>query len=188
MDLLHHDFFEVLDMWTANKPKSAEAKAAVIDFRCLQNLAPQNPKSLAVVKSGPVDRLIHLADYVSYMKGVLRAACLRLQQFVVDDEPIISPYRGGVALQGTEAESFDTKRLRVAVFNPGRTGFLTLCTQEVMMWRLLIITQFLGQEQIDVCFLRGLQVHQFRIQFPCSGWATHPAVGHLLALWYLKMS
>ena len=92
--LLHHDLFEVLDMWTASKPKSAEAKAAVIDFRCLQNLAPQNPKSLAVVNSGPVDRLIHLADYVSYMKGVLRAACLRLQQFVVDDEPIISPYRG----------------------------------------------------------------------------------------------
>ena len=153
--LLHHDLFEVLDMWTASKPKSAEAKAAVIDFRCLQNLAPQNPKSLAVVNSGPVDRLIHLADYVSYMKGVLRAACLRLQQFVVDDEPIISPYRGGVALQGTEAESLDTKRLRVAVFNPGRTGFLTLCTQEVMMWRLLIITQFLEQEQIDVCFLPG---------------------------------
>lgn len=153
--MLHHDLFEVLDMWTANKPKSAEAKAAVIDFRCLQNLAPQNPKSLAVVNSGPVDGLIHLADHVSYMKGVLRAACLRLQQFVVDDEPIISPYRGGVALQGTEAESLDTKRLRVAVFNPGRPGFLTLCTQEVMMWRLLIITQFLEQEQIDVCFLPG---------------------------------
>ena len=49
--LLHHDLFEVLDMWTASKPKSAEAKAAVIDFRCLQNLAPQNPKSLAVVNS-----------------------------------------------------------------------------------------------------------------------------------------
>ena len=86
------------------------------------------------------------SDYVSYMKGVLRAACLRLQQFVVDDKPIISTYRGSVALQGTEAESLDTKRLRVAVFNPGRTGFLTLCTQEVMMWRLLIITQFLEQE------------------------------------------
>ena len=82
-------FLKYLTCGPLTKPKSAEAKAAVIDFRCLQNLAPQNPKSLAVVKSGPVDRLIHLADYVSYMKGVLRAACLRLQQFVVDDEPIV---------------------------------------------------------------------------------------------------
>lgn len=103
-----------------------------------------------------------LAEQVTYMKGVLQVACKKLHRFVADQVPVISPYQGDIHEHVATKEHAE-KRVKVAVFNPGRTGFLTLCTQEVMIWRLIIITDFLSKEGIDICFLPGARWPMFRI-------------------------
>ena len=116
------------------------------------NAAPQNLGTIANVACGRLENLEPLAEQVTYMKGVLQVACKKLHRFVVDQVPVISPYQGGIQEHVAKEEHVE-KKVKVAVFNPGRTGFLTLCTQEVMIWRLIIITDFLSKEGIDICFL-----------------------------------
>ena len=94
---VYHDAFQILEESANSKPKNTtETKAAIADFRCLLNLAPQNPGNLAKVACGRVANLEPLAEQVTYMKGVLQVACKKLHKFVVDQVFVISPYQGGI--------------------------------------------------------------------------------------------
>ena len=114
---VYHDAFQILEQSANSKPKNTETKAAIADFRCLLNLAPQNPGNLANVACGRVANLEPLAEQVTYMKGVLQVAGKKLHKFVVDQVSVISPYQGGIH-EHVANEKHPEKRVKVAGVQP----------------------------------------------------------------------
>jgi len=146
----------ILDTWLTKRPRGLEATAAAKDFQGLLEKAPVAPRTLAHVSSGAIPALEPLVRMVSSLKGVLKNACAKLKPFIRGNAAVVSPYIGGIHSSGEQCGVIGERcEVHIGVLNPGRTGFLTLSTHEVMLWRLVQITDFMTEKGIVVMVLPG---------------------------------
>ena len=77
---------------------------------------------------------------------------------------IVSPYAGGVvprqSAHSTAAAIPAESNLKVAVFNPGRSGLMALSTETLLEWRLWDIAAELQDHNVQICFLPGARLEQ----------------------------
>ncbi len=145
--------------WLTAEPKTLELNAALKDFRGICQLAPENPGNISTTGSNNFERLLPLTQAVSELKDFFlhklipnTARCLRIIC------PIISPYMGGVQENEYTQLTHETQHVRqikVATFNPGRTGLCSLAAEEVLWWRLWRIVAHLMENDIQICVLPG---------------------------------
>ena len=98
-----------------------------------------------------------MAELVSDMKGTLKDILKHTRRNLKVVMPVISPYLGGIDAAELDSSSADKGRectqLKVAVFNPGRTGLIALSSEEILWWRLGHIScGTSGAGCSDLCF------------------------------------
>ena len=145
--------------WLKLPPRRLELCAALKDFQGLYDLAPTNPANIANIGGGVIPRLCPLAELVSDMKGTLKDILKHTRRNLKVVMPVISPYLGGIDAAELDSSSADKGRectqLKVAVFNPGRTGLIALSTEEILWWRLGHISCVLLEQDVQICVLPG---------------------------------
>ena len=145
--------------WLKLPPRRLELCAALKDFQGLYDLAPTNPANIANIGGGVIPRLCPLAELVSDMKGTLKDILKHTRRNLKVVMPVISPYLGGIDAAELDSSSADKGRecsqLKLAVFNPGRTGLIALSTEEILWWRLGHISCVLLEQDVQICVLPG---------------------------------
>ena len=134
-----------LTAWVTARPNAVVAAAFLKDILALLELAHPSPKTLRLNASHGPDRLIELSWEVfrflsDEVLPTLHGVCHKGMM-------VSSPYAGGVAVSHAQqametlAQSrrgtpeFNVGTLSVATFNPGRSGFATIGTDEILNWR-----------------------------------------------------
>ena len=102
----------------------------------------------------------YLADCVQMIKHFI----LPLVSVRTTPGDIVSPYAGGVvprqSAHSTAAAIPAESNLKVAVFNPGRSGLMALSTETLLEWRLWDIAAELQDHNVQICFLPGARLEQ----------------------------
>ena len=143
--------------WLRGQPGALEATALSNDCRGLSALAPNNPNTLCHLASGTVPGLVPLARMASELKGFLHDIIREASAFITRRAHVVPPYLGG--LQGHASSAVPSsgapqaQAVSVGVLNPGRSGFLSICTHEVLWWRLIHITKELHRKNVAICML-----------------------------------
>ncbi len=123
----------------------------------MYDLAPTNPANIANIGGGAIPRLCPLAGLVSDMEGTLKDILKHTRRNLKLLMPVISPYLGGIDATELDSSSADKGRacaqLKVAAFSPGRTGFITLSTEEILWRRLGHISCVLLEQDVQIAGL-----------------------------------
>ena len=157
-----------LTAWVTARPNAVVAAAFLKDILALLELAHPSPKTLRLNASHGPDRLIELSWEVfrflsDEVLPTLHGVCHKGMM-------VSSPYAGGVAVshaqQAMEAlaqsrrgtPEFNVGTLNVATFNPGRSGFATIGTDEILYWRLWAVALALLERDVHVCVIPGARL------------------------------
>ena len=148
----------LLHSWLASSPKNLEGRAALKDLTALDVTRPINPKVLALSSSLVLDPLLQCCDdWVHFVHREAVPLVSNIPLKARDD--IMSPFAGGVSLAKVARTSVApvaaARSINVAVFNPGRTGFSQLGTNELLHWRLEAVAASLDHLGVDVCIIPG---------------------------------
>jgi len=147
--------------WLATAPRALETTAALKDCLALIEIAPSAveallPGSPAAVALSRISR-----DLLHFLKFEVSKL---LKTRLGNVSPLVSPYAGGlVCAQAQQAARTSTKgftlpHLRVAVLNPGRTGFTQLGNDALLFWRLWAVSFALMEMDIHICALPGARL------------------------------
>ena len=151
----------LLRNWQANAPRQLETMAFLRDSEALLELSPAGTSVASLPLGTACAALLTLHDEMrSFLTLKVLPTLRRLQK--AKRPSVVSPYAGGVPMDtvsrtrtGEQLKQTVKSHLNVAVLNPGKTGFLTLATHEVLDWRIVEIDEELSARGVDVCALPG---------------------------------
>ena len=151
----------LINDWWNGSPSRLERMAFVKDVTALLESAPHAAGSW---KHPNTSRPIRIGRYLADCVQMVKHFILPLVSARKTPGDIVSPYAGGVASPQsapyTAAVVPAESNLKVAVFNPGRSGLMALSTEMLLEWRLWDIAAELQDNNVQICFLPGARLAQ----------------------------
>lgn len=152
------------DTWLGHESGRLELSALVTDALALLELGPVSPQSL---RRADHPELQTFVDLESSLKICLADHVVpSLRRVMSRANAVASPYAGGLTYEQMQRltcadnapSDLKLESIRVATFNPGRTGFLCLGSQRVLDWRLHAVAHASVELNIQLCFLPGARL------------------------------
>ena len=159
MDVRH--LRSLMHSWASNGPKRLEHAAAYKDALALAKSAPTNPIALRFQGDECTQTLLKVSlDLKEFLLNEVVPCITNIRTHKPTDQ-VIAPLTGGVPVSSPQSAKTSGLIRHVsshccsATFNPGRSGFAALVTNELLHWRLEATAALLTEHGIDVCVTPG---------------------------------
>ncbi len=148
----------LFNQWIGTQTRRLELNACWRDLCHLAEQWPECQINVATPGRGEAGPLISFAN--DLYKYLATEAIPPLTRRCLPMDPVVAPVAGGKQVPETRAGpvALHSCPLRVATFNPGRTGFLSLRGDCILCWRLDAVADQLASLNIDICVVPGARL------------------------------